>query len=152
MTDGDLQRVKKEKQRLTSRIDLTKREINRIRSSTGSEEAKIQSIKDDLDMITNGLNTQKEKEAKLKEEREKLEKKVEVFNVDRNASLEKAFKLEIEEMLLTEKKNVISTITKVSEPTTNVCSYGYLVFWKEQHRFLQSKGSSRVNELCRHAA
>lgn len=110
-------KLKKSRQTLLAKIDLNKKEISRIRAHTSSEGIKVQTLKEDLEMMTTELTLQKEKSAKLAEEAERIEKRYQTFTADRNAGLEVLLKQELEDLLLNEKKTMMNSISKVAEPS-----------------------------------
>jgi hypothetical protein len=83
----------------------------------GTENIKVQNYTEDLEMFTTELNIQKEKSKKLSEDAERIEQRYQTFTVERNASLEVLLKQELEDMLLNEKKTIMSSISKVAEPS-----------------------------------
>lgn len=83
----------------------------------GTENIKVQNCTEDLEMFTTELNIQKEKSKKLSEDAERIEQRYQTFTVERNASLEVLLKQELEDMLLNEKKTIMSSISKVAEPS-----------------------------------
>lgn len=106
----------------------------------GVEDLKVKAFTDDLSMMQMELDTEKVKKSKLVEESEKLEKRVATFTAERKINLEKMFKQDLDELLLNQKKNIMSTISKVSESTDSTKKSGSTVFFslKDLHGSVSS--------------
>lgn len=100
-----------------AKIDINKKEISKIRAAMTTENIKVQNYTEDLEMFTTELNCQKEKSKKLTEEADKIEQRYQNFTAERNVSLEALLKQELEDLLLNEKKTIMSSISKVAEPS-----------------------------------
>lgn len=119
--ENELGKLKKSRQTLLAKIDLNKKEINRIRAQISSEDIKVQALKEDLEMMNTELKLQKDKSCKLAEEAERIQKRYQTFTADRNASLEAREKQELHDLLLNVKKTMLTSISKVAEPS-QVCA------------------------------
>lgn len=115
--ESELGKLKKQRQVILAKIDLNKKEINKTRSAITSESIKVKNITEDLEMFTTELNLQKEKGLKLAEEAEKIEKKYQSFTAERNEGLEVLLKQELHDLLMNQKKTIMSSISKVAEPS-----------------------------------
>lgn len=89
--EGSLNDLKREKNVLVAKIELSKKEISKVRSVITSETLKLEALNDDLEMLQNDLKIQKEKHVKIINESEKLEKRVKAYQEERDANLEHQF-------------------------------------------------------------
>lgn len=134
--------MKRQRVTLASKIEMAKKEIARIRSNISTEAIKVKNYTADLEMFQNEKKAQKEKAARSTEDAEKIEKKFVAFNAERDSGLEKMFKQQIEDMLLSEKRSIMSTMSKISEPVQVLgCLSG--VEERIKHRLLQFERPSR---------
>lgn len=90
--DASLNELKREKNSLVAKIELSKKEISKVRSVITSENLKLEALNDDLEMLQNDLKIQKERHLRIINESEKLEKRVKAYQDERDANLEHLFK------------------------------------------------------------
>lgn len=116
-TDHQITVLKQEKSRLLVKIDQSKKDLTRLQSDISSEQVRIDRYQSDLSLHEAQKAAQQQEAAALAEERAKLEKKLQSITEERTQSLKAMFKQKVEDMMASEKKALISTISRANEPT-----------------------------------
>lgn len=109
--------LKQEKSRLLVKIDQSKKELTKLQSDISSEQVRVDRYQSDLSLHEAQKAAQQQEAATLAEERAKLEKKLQAITEERTQSLKAMFKQKVEDMMASEKKALISTISRANEPT-----------------------------------
>jgi uncharacterized coiled-coil DUF342 family protein len=115
--ESELGKLKKRRQVILAKIDINKKEISKVRSAMTTEDIKVKNLTEDLEMFTTELNLQKEKSMKLAQEADHIEKKYQGFMAERNQGLEVLLRQELQDLLMTEKKTIMSSISKIADPS-----------------------------------